>query len=52
MVAITAHAMPPDIDRGLAAGFAEYLSKPLDIQRFANVLERLLAPDASDQIPG
>lgn len=52
VVAITAHAMPPDIDRGLAAGFAEYLSKPLDIQRFANVLERLLAPDASDQIPG
>ncbi len=42
VVAVTANAMPRDIERGRAAGFAEYLTKPLDVARFEQVLDRLL----------
>ncbi|GAB4267058.1 MAG: hypothetical protein Kow0065_17750 [Methylomicrobium sp.] len=42
VVAITANAMPRDIERGKAAGFAAYLTKPLDITRFISVLDALL----------
>lgn len=42
VVAITANAMPRDIIRGQAAGFAEYLTKPLDIKHFHSVLDGFL----------
>lgn len=42
VVAITANAMPRDIERGKAAGFADYLTKPLDIAQFNSVLDHLL----------
>lgn len=42
VVAITANAMPRDIEQGKAAGFADYLTKPLDIAKFNAVLEDLL----------
>jgi hypothetical protein len=42
VIAVTANAMPSDIERGLAAGFSEYLTKPLDVARFGRVLERML----------
>ena len=41
-VAITANAMPRDIERGKAAGFSEYLTKPLDVGQFHAALDRLL----------
>ena len=41
-VAITANAMPRDIERGRAAGFSEYLTKPLDVGQFHAVVDRLL----------
>ncbi|MEN9396467.1 MAG: hypothetical protein RLZ81_997, partial [Pseudomonadota bacterium] len=31
-----------DIERGMAAGFSDYLTKPLDLARFREVVERLL----------
>ncbi|CCE24550.1 PAS domain S-box protein [Methylotuvimicrobium alcaliphilum] len=42
VIAITANAMPRDIEQGKAAGFADYLTKPLDITQFNAVLEDLL----------
>jgi response regulator of citrate/malate metabolism len=34
--------MPRDVERGLAAGFVDYLTKPLDIARFNAVLDKWL----------
>lgn len=41
VIALTAHAMPADIERGKAAGFDEYLTKPLDVRHFLEVLDQL-----------
>ncbi|MFZ5466301.1 MAG: PAS domain S-box protein [Pseudomonadota bacterium] len=43
VIAITANAMPRDIERGLAAGFADYLTKPIDVPGFLAVLDRHLS---------
>jgi CheY-like chemotaxis protein len=40
VVALTSYAMKGDRARFLAAGFDEYLSKPLDITDFLNRLEK------------
>lgn len=44
LVAISANAMPADLARGHEAGFAAYLTKPLDVARFTQLLDRLLDP--------
>ncbi|WP_374266513.1 GAF domain-containing protein [Zoogloea sp.] len=48
VVALSANAMPADVERGLAAGFADYLTKPLDFTRLYAVLAHHLGgePDA------
>ncbi|MDD3326326.1 MAG: response regulator [Zoogloea sp.] len=48
VVALSANAMPADVERGLAAGFADYLTKPLDFTRLHAVLAQYLGgtPDA------
>jgi PAS domain S-box-containing protein len=44
VIAVSANAMPSDVDRGVAAGFADYLTKPLDMGRLiASVEAALLA---------
>ena len=43
VVALTAYAMKGDRERLLQAGFTEYLSKPLDIDRFLEVVRRFAA---------
>ncbi|MFO1285405.1 MAG: response regulator [Rubrivivax sp.] len=44
VIAISANAMNGDIERGLAAGFDDYMTKPLDVARLrAAVHERLVA---------
>jgi len=42
ILAISANAMPVDVQRGLDAGFAAYLTKPLDIKQFLSELDRHL----------
>ena len=42
-VAVSANAMPADLARARAAGFADYLTKPLDLRRTLAVIDRLLA---------
>ena len=42
VIAVTANAMPRDIERGRAAGFRDYLTKPLDIARFHRVIQQHL----------
>lgn len=43
IVALSAHAATPDIERALAAGADEYVTKPLDDDLLLNTIERLLA---------
>jgi len=42
VIALTAHAMVGDRERGLEAGFTNYLTKPLSADTFINDLLRLL----------
>jgi hypothetical protein len=35
--------MPRDIEHGLAAGFVDYLTKPLDMQKLIAAVEHALA---------
>ncbi|WNL39747.1 GAF domain-containing protein [Halomonas sp. PAMB 3232] len=44
VVALSANATPQDIEKGLAAGFDEYLTKPLDIDKLTKALEEHLHP--------
>lgn len=42
ILAISANAMPKDIERGFKAGFDEYLTKPLDLSVFFAELDKYL----------
>ena len=42
VIAISANAMPKDIEKGLSAGFLAYLTKPLNIDQFLDVVESTL----------
>jgi signal transduction histidine kinase len=41
-IAVSANAMPGDIERALAAGFARYLTKPIDIGQFNEAIDAML----------
>ena len=43
VLALTANAMPRDIERGQAAGFNRYLTKPIDIDKFTEAINSTLA---------
>lgn len=43
VIALTANAMQRDIERGMAAGFTRYLTKPIDIDRFTDAINSTLA---------
>lgn len=43
VIALTANAMPRDIERGMAAGFHRYLTKPIDIEKFTEAINSTLA---------
>lgn len=42
VVAISANATPHDIKHGLASGFDEYITKPIDVPHFINTVHRFL----------
>ena len=44
IIAVTAHTLPGDRDRFLAAGMDDYLGKPLDRKMLEELLERLSLP--------
>jgi CheY-like chemotaxis protein len=39
VIALSANAMPRDIEKGLAAGFFRYLTKPIKIQELMSTLD-------------
>jgi len=42
VVAISANAMPKDLARGKAAGFTDYLTKPLEVDRLLRVIDDVI----------
>ena len=42
VIALSANAMPRDIERGLAAGFFRYLTKPIKVDQFMEALDTAL----------
>lgn len=46
VIALSAHAMQADIERGKQAGFTEYLTKPVDFTRLYALTESLLGSGA------
>ncbi len=51
VIAVTANAMPRDIQKGLNAGFCKYLTKPLDIQEFLTSVDEYLDADTTSKTP-
>ncbi len=43
VIALSANAMPSDIEKGLAAGFFRYLTKPIKVDKFMETLDGTLA---------
>ena len=50
VLAISAYAMPLNIEKGLEAGFLRYLTKPINVNEFMEALDRALAFAAT--VPG
>jgi CheY-like chemotaxis protein len=42
VIALSANAMPRDIEKGLKAGFFRYLTKPIKVHEFMDTLDLAL----------
>lgn len=43
VIAISANALPIDVERGLLAGFDDYLTKPIDVHKLLSLVQATLA---------
>ncbi|MEO8487024.1 MAG: ATP-binding protein [Betaproteobacteria bacterium] len=43
IIALSANAMPQDVENGIQSGFLDYLTKPIQVNRFMHALDRALA---------
>jgi CheY-like chemotaxis protein len=43
VIAVSANAMPSDLEKGMAAGFNAYITKPINISDFYKQVEQFLA---------
>jgi CheY-like chemotaxis protein len=50
VVALSANAMPRDIEKGLQAGFFRYLTKPIKVNEFMETLEVALEFAAQETV--
>jgi signal transduction histidine kinase/ActR/RegA family two-component response regulator len=49
VIALSANAMPREIERGLSAGFTRYLTKPIDIDKFNEAIDSVLTRRAPEE---
>ena len=45
IIAVSANAMQSDIDRALEARFEAYVTKPIRIQKFLDIINNIITPD-------
>ena len=46
VIAISANAMPHDVEKGRQAGFMSYLTKPIDINELLKAVKEILSTDS------
>ncbi|MDD2852751.1 MAG: ATP-binding protein [Desulfuromonadaceae bacterium] len=51
VIALSANAIPHDIEKGLEAGFFRYLTKPIKVAEFMDTLDMVLKRAKKEQIP-
>src|SRR6185436_5649040 len=51
VLALSANAMPRDVEKGLQAGFFRYLTKPIKVHEFMDTLEVALEFAAHEVVP-
>lgn len=49
VIAVTANAMPSDIEQGRAAGFNDYVTKPLQVNSFLSLIDNYLSSSRAEQ---
>jgi len=49
VIAVTANAMPRDIEHGKAAGFSDYVTKPLQVNNFLNLIDKYLSSNRAEK---
>jgi len=49
VMALSAAAMPHDVERGRQAGFAQYLTKPINVREFLTAVESVLTEKSRDR---
>jgi CheY-like chemotaxis protein len=50
VVALSANAMPRDIEKGLQAGFFRYLTKPIKVDEFMGTMDTALECAAQEAL--